>query len=137
MLNAKVNRKFTELVYPGLSYKINGILFQTRMELSGYCNEKQYCDMIEVKLKKQQIKYEREKILPPQFEGEQSGRNKIDFLIEDKIILEVKTKRGLDRDDYYQVKRYLLALSKKLGIVVNFHQKFIKPKRILNSAAKE
>jgi hypothetical protein len=43
----------------------------------------------------------------------------------------------LSNEDYYQVKRYLTSLNKKLGIIVNFRKKFIQPKRILNSQAKE
>lgn len=75
--------------------------------------------------------------MPASFEGEQNSRNKVDFLVENKIILEIKAKRILTRDEYYQVKRYLTALNKKLGILVNFRQKFIQPKRILNSAVSE
>lgn len=127
---------FSQIIHPDLSYKINGILFTVHNELGRFCNEQQYSDAIERYLKKLKIKYEREKILPPSFEGEQN-RNKIDFLIENRIVLEVKAKILLTREDYYQVKRYLLALNKKLGILVNFRKKYIEPKRVLNSLAKE
>ncbi|OGZ63455.1 MAG: hypothetical protein A2402_00600 [Candidatus Staskawiczbacteria bacterium RIFOXYC1_FULL_37_43] len=126
-----------KVIYSDLSYKINGILFAVHNELGQFLNEKQYCDLIESYLKKININYRREKILPPAFEGEAEGRNKVDFLIEDKIILEVKAKKLLITEDYYQVKRYLTALNKKLGILVNFRKKYIVPKRILNSLAKE
>ena len=129
--------EFTELIYPELSYKINGVLFSVQNELGRFCNEKQYCDAIEGYLKKLKVSYEREKVLEPSFENEQKGRNKTDFIIEDKIILEIKAKRFLTREDYYQIKRYLSALGKKLGILVNFRGKHIDPKRILNSGAKE
>ena len=88
-------------------------------------------------MRKFKIKYKLEIVLPPSFNGELKGRNRIDFLIENKIILEIKSKRLLTREDYYQVKRYLLALNKKLGLLVNFRQKYIHPKRVLNSLAKE
>ncbi len=130
-------RKFTKLIYEETTYNLNGILFKVHNELGRFCNEKQYGDAIESYLKKSNILYEREKILPPTFEDELRGRNKIDFLIENKIILEIKTKRFLSKEDYYQIRRYLNALNKKLGILVNFRQKYIKPRRILNSSAKE
>lgn len=129
--------EFTKIIYPELSYKINGILYAVRQELGPYCNEKQYCDLIEKKFINENIKCEREKILPVSFEGEQPNRNKVDFLIEGRIILEIKAKRFLNRDDYYQLRRYLLAFDKKLGIIVNFREKYIKPKRILNSSTQE
>jgi GxxExxY protein len=133
----KCENELVRVIYPGLSYKINGILFAARKVLGTYCNEKQYCDFIENKFKEQNLVYEREKVLPPSFKGEQPLRNKIDFLVENKIVLEVKAKRFFSKDDYYQLRRYLAALNKKLGILVNFRQKQVKPKRIINSSAKE
>lgn len=130
-------RNFSKLIYPDLSYKINGILFAVHNELGRFRNEKQYADAVENYLKKFNIKYEREKILPPSFDEELKGRNKIDFLIDDKIILEIKAKRNLQKEDYYQTKRYLVTLNKKLAMVVNFRDKYLRPKRILNSLAKE
>ncbi|PIP17453.1 MAG: hypothetical protein COX43_04290 [Parcubacteria group bacterium CG23_combo_of_CG06-09_8_20_14_all_35_9] len=130
-------KNFSNLVYPELSYKIVGVLYIVHNELGRFCNEQQYADLIENYLKKFKIKYKREIILPPSFSGELKGRNRVDFLIENKIILEIKSKRLLTREDYYQVRRYILALNKKLGLLVNFRQKYIRPKRVLNSLAKE
>jgi len=127
------NNDFSKLIFPELSYKINGILFEVHNKLGRFCNEKQYGDLIEKLLKDYNIKYEREKLLPKSFIGEYKNRNKIDFEIDDKIILEIKAKRMLVREDYYQVKRYLEALGLKLGLLVNFRDKYIKSKRILNS----
>lgn len=129
--------KFSKLIYPDLSYKVTGILFATHNERGRFCNEKQYADAVEGYFKEFNIKYEREKILPPSFENENPGRNKVDFLVDNKIILELKAKRFLTKDDYYQLKRYLVALNKKLGLLVNFRRKYLDPKRVLNSLAKE
>ena len=129
--------KKSKLIYQELSYKINGILFGVANELGLYKNEKQYCDAIERFLKVAGINYEREKILPVSFNGERSGRNKVDFLIEERIILEVKAKPFVTRQDYYQTRRYLGALSKKLGILVNMRRYALAPKRVLNSEAEE
>ena len=123
-----------KIIYPELSYIINGILFKTHNTLGKNCSEGQYSDFVEKLLKESNVKYEREKILPPIFYGEKAGRNKVDFLIDNKIILELKSKKVISKDDYYQVKRYLTALSKKLGIIVNFRSSYIYPKRILNSS---
>jgi len=125
------------LIYEDLTYKINGILYNVHNELGRFRNEKEYGDRIEYYLKQSDLNFEREKTLPPSFEGEQNGRNRIDFLIENKVILEIKTKRFLTREDYYQTKRYLEALGKKLAILVNFRQKYLKPKRILNPKVTE
>jgi len=125
-----------KLVYPELSYKITGILFEVHNELGRYLNEKQYGDSLESKLKENNISYEREKIVPIAFNGENKGRNKIDFSIEDKIVLEIKTKRVVTKEDYYQVRRYLKVQQKKLGLIVNFREKVLTPKRVLNPEVK-
>ncbi len=96
-------------------------------------NEKQYCDAIEGVLSKDGVQFQREFILPEAFDGEHPGRNHVDFLIDNKIILEVKAKRLVDRDDYYQTKRYLGALNLKFAIIVNFREKALNLRRILNS----
>lgn len=121
-----------EIVHADLSYKINGILFAVHNELGRYRNEKQYADSIEKYLKEFHILYEREKILPVSFYGERTARSRIDFLIDNKIVLEIKAKRFLEKVDYYQMMRYLSSLQKRLGILVNFHQKYLVPKRILH-----
>ena len=127
----------SHIVYKDLSYKIGGILIKVHNDLGRYCSEKEYCDRIEYYFKLQSVPYIRELILPPSFEGERPGRNRADFVVDDKIVLETKTVRMLDREDYYQTQRYLTALNMKLGILVNFRDRLIKPKRILNSNAKE
>lgn len=126
-----------DLVYKDLSFKIVGLLYTTHNDLGKYCNERQYADKLEGLFKANNISYQRELVLPPSFSSEMQGRNKIDFVIDNKIILELKSKRRIERADYYQLQRYLRAFDKKLGILVNFRQKNLAPKRILNSAKKD
>ena len=65
-------------------------------------------------------------------DGHEIGGNRLDFLIDDKIVLDVKNKKIITKKDYVQMKRYLNAAQKELGIIVNFAEKSIKPARILN-----
>jgi len=126
----------SELLYKELSYKICGLLFETHNNLGRYKNEKQYADYLEGLFKKEAIRYKREYKLPQAFKEEKEGRNICDFIIEGKIVLELKTKTFLDKNDYFQVKRYLSSSNLKLGILVNFRRKYITPKRILNNKNK-
>ncbi len=130
--NELAANKEEKIIYPELSYQITGILFSVHKDLGRYCNEQQFCDRIERYLKQNNLPYKRELVLPPSFEGEKKGRNRIDFIIDDKIILEIKATKFLSADDYYQAKRYLQAFDKKLALLVNFREERVKPKRILN-----
>ncbi|OGE80366.1 MAG: hypothetical protein A2826_02830 [Candidatus Doudnabacteria bacterium RIFCSPHIGHO2_01_FULL_43_23] len=125
-----------KILYKELSYKINGILFKVRKELGRYKNEKQYCDAIEEELKKSGIKHEREKIIENPVEGN-FFRSKVDFLIEDVIVLEIKAKSFVTNEDYFQARRYLTDLDLKLGIIANMRQYNVLPKRIINSEKPE
>jgi len=121
-----------KVVYPELSYRIIGICFGIHNKLGCYCNEQQYADALEETLKQEDVSYIRENFLPPSFKGERN-RNKPDFLIDNKIIIDLKTKRAVTREDYYQMRRYLTATGMRLGVIVNFRPRFMSHKRILNS----
>ena len=126
-----------KIIYPDLSYQICGLCFDAHNNLGRYRNEKQYGDFLENLLKEQKLDYKRESPLPPSFKGELNRRNIPDFIIEDKIILDLKAKPFINKEDYYQMKRYLASFNKKLGLVVNFRDKYLRPKRIINSAIAE
>lgn len=55
----------------------------------------------------------------------------MDLVVDDKVALEFKAKRILTKEDYYQMQRYLQESHLKLGMLVNFRDKLIKPKRIV------
>lgn len=57
--------------------------------------------------------------------------NIVDGIVDKKIIVEFKAKRIITKEDYYQTQRYLQETGLKLAILVNFRDKYIKPKRIV------
>lgn len=124
-----MKNKKIKIIYPELSYKLTGIFYKVHNEMGRYSREKQYSDAIEKLLKDNNIKYEREKriIINKEFSG-----NIVDFCIEDKILVDVKAKRFITREDYYQMKRYLISCGLDLGLIVNFQNKYLKPTRVLN-----
>ena len=65
-----------KLIYPELSYKIVGILYQVHNQLGRFAREKQYCDLIEKLLIDLKIPYIREYVFSD------SG-NRVDFIIDE------------------------------------------------------
>ncbi|MDD5145457.1 MAG: GxxExxY protein [Candidatus Pacebacteria bacterium] len=122
-----------KLLYPDLSYKICGLCFDIHNKLGRYRNEKQYSDALGILLKENKIKYSKEMPLPVSFEGEKERRNIPDFIIDEKIVLDLKAKPFTTREDYFQMQRYLKESGKELGLIVNFRQKYLYPKRILKT----
>ncbi len=119
-----------KIIYPDLSYLVYGLCFKVHNELGRFRSEKSYADALELLFKKHGVRYLREEVLAPSFEGEHTGRNIPDFVIEEKIVLDVKAKRIVTKEDYFQMRRYLEAGRKKLGLIVNFRQMYLAPKRV-------
>ncbi len=124
-------RNLNKILNPELSYKIYGACFGAHNKFGQFRSEKSYADALEQKFIEDNIKYVREVALKPSFDGENKNRNIPDFVVEDLIILDVKAKRIITKEDYYQMKRYLEAADKELGLIVNFRQKYLSPKRVL------
>ena len=120
------------IIYKDLSYEIIGMCIEIQKELGRYKNEKQYGDRFEQTLKEKKKKYQREIYLPKSFKGEKGFRNLIDFIVDDLLIVDFKTKTFITKEDYFQMQRYLTSSNKKLGLIINFRSKYIKQKRVIN-----
>ncbi len=120
------------LVLKEFSYKLMGLMFKTHNELGPICKEKNYQDAIEILLKKNKIPYNREKELELPFDGQKIKGFFADFVIDDKIILEVKAKRFIKHEDIRQTSRYINGANVPLGIIVNFKREKLEYKRIIN-----
>ncbi len=55
-----------------------------------------------------------------------------DFILEKKIVVDLKAKKFVTKEDYNQMLRYLKGGGYRLGLIVNFRNTYLKPKRIAN-----
>lgn len=121
-----------KLVYPESSYLLMGILFEVYNKLGTKYQEKHYQKAIEIKLKELKIPYKREAKANIRFGEEELGEFFIDFIVDDKIILELKKVWQITADAVKQVLRYLKATNLKLAIIANFRHKRLEYRRVLN-----
>ncbi len=129
----KANTRISDVVYPELSYKIMGVLFDVHNNLGSSFQEKYYQKAIAEKLKQAGIPFVKEFPITLNIDGLNLGRYFIDFVVDNKIALEVKRIDYFTKKEWHQVTAYLSAGKLKLGILVNFSKPSLIYKRILNS----
>ena len=120
------------LLYPELSYKIMGILFEVHTRLGGQFEEKYYQRAVEKLFIKNKIQFKRELKTDIIFENEKIGKFFLDFLVEDSIIVELKTIPVVLPIHFRQVRSCLKMNRLELGIIANFRGERLTYKRILN-----
>lgn len=121
-----------DLLYPELSYKIVGILFEVSNQF-GYRYEKRYFQRtIASFLKDAGIQFKEQAPVKLIIGNTEIAKGIIDFLIEEKIILEIKKGDRFLKRNIDQVNSYLQITGLQLGILANFTAKGLLFKRILN-----
>jgi GxxExxY protein len=123
-----------EILYKEESYKIIGSCMKVHSQLGAGFLESVYQEALEKQFIKDGIPYQREKLLKIQFDGENLKKTfRADYVCYDKIIIELKAASFIHNDCLKQTTNYLNATKFQLGIVVNFGEKSLAYKRILNS----
>lgn len=109
------------LIYPVESKKILGLAIQLHNEMGCGFREKVYQDAFEVLLKENMIPYEREKHIEMVFHGVKLEHDFFyDFLINDKIGVELKAVSEIVGEFESQIINYLHISNHKLGLLLNF-----------------
>ncbi len=123
-----------DLIYPELSYKLVGLAYNVFNELGHGHLEKIYQKAYAKELKEAGIIFKEQVPYQVIYKEEIIGNNFLDFLIEEKVIIELK------RSDFYskkyidQVSNYIKVSNLKLAILINFTSNGVRIKRIVNES---
>ena len=105
---------------------------EVHKELGMGFKEVLYKDAIEIELKERKIYYKREKEFRIEYKGKVLPHKfYADFVIDDSIILEVKSASFIVNNFVAQTINYLKASGLKLGIIANFGEKSFTYKRVV------
>ena len=130
MKKPQIKRK--DLLYPELSYQIIGILFDVYNQLGPKYQERYYQKAVASVLKSTGLSFREQIAVDLNFHGDKVAKGFIDFIIENKIILEIKKGERFFKDNIAQVYSYLKITDLKLGILANFTPRGLQFKRIIN-----
>lgn len=121
-----------KVIYPKLSYEIVGILFDVWNTVGYGHKESFYQKAVAKSLKDKNLSFKEQAGVRVKYRGEEIGIYFLDFLIEDKIILEIKKREYFSKKDIDQLYAYLKATKLKLGIIAHFTKPGVKFRRVLN-----
>ncbi len=114
-----------------LTRKIIGCCFEVHRALGSSFLEKIYAKALQVQLKTEGLDFEAEKEFNVFFQQELVGKFRCDLLIEDKVIVELKSVTGyLPKLFHSQLLSYLKASKIKTGLLINFGNTSCEVKRL-------
>jgi len=123
-----------KIIYPDLSYKIIGTAFRVFNNVGFGMSEKYYQEAFATELQGEKIPYEKEKFIKLEYNNQNIGRYFLDFVIDNKIVIELKVRPRFGYVHIKQAMGYLRSGDYKLAILIYFTNDGVKYRRILNSS---
>ena len=119
-----------ELQNKDLTERIIAADIRVHKELGPGFLEAAYEEALAIELAATGISFERQKLLPIFYREHLIGEHRLDFLVEGKVIVELKATAGLEDVHYAIVRSYLKAANLQDGLLLNFATSRLKIKRV-------
>jgi GxxExxY protein len=120
------------ILYPELSFSLIGILFEVSRKLDSKFEERYFQKTVSFFLTKNKIAFKEQHKVKLVVDNQEVTYGIIDFIIEDKIVLEIKRGDKFRETNIEQVMSYLKLTGLQLGILANFTSRGLLYKRIIN-----
>jgi GxxExxY protein len=121
-----------EIIYCELSYQVMQAVFEVHNTLGPGFVESVYEEALAYELETQDIPFERQKKVTVHYKGRVVGTHRLDFVIDGKIVLELKAVSALTDVFKQQTLSYLKATGLRLGILINFGTPRVEYARMAN-----
>jgi len=120
------------IVQKELSYRIMQAVFEVHNQLGPGFLESLYEEALAHEFSLQKIPFERQKIIRVSYKNKLIGQHRLDMVVNNQIILELKAVSELADIHKQQLLSYLKATNLPLGILINFGTQRVQYKRIVN-----
>ena len=122
----------SDLIHSELSYQIIGLCMEIHRILGKGHKENVYTDAIEIEMQSKELRYAKEKQYKVKYKGHILDHHYYaDFVVGDKVILEIKAVESISVAHVKQTLNYLAASKLKLGLVINFGEDSLAYKRVV------
>ncbi len=115
-----------------LTYKINGCAMKVHNTLGNGFQEVIYQRCLAIEFKHAGISFEREKEHTIFYDGLEVGSRRADFVVEGKIVVELKALLNLEDVHLAQAKNYVAAYDFPIGLLINFGSTSLQVRKIFN-----
>ena len=116
-----------------LTHKIIGCAMEVHKILGNGFQEVIYQRALAIEMQFQGLEFEREKNMSIFYRDLDIGTRRVDFFVENKIMVEIKAKLELDDSNLNQSINYLEAYKMKIGLLINFGSNSLQFKRVHNN----
>ena len=118
--------------FEALSKKIIGAALEVHRELGPGFLENIYEEALKVDLNEHGLKYECQKEVKIEYLGVVVGTHRLDLVVENKVIVELKALSDLSDIHFAQLRSYLKATGLKVGLLLNFGKPTLEIRRVVN-----
>jgi GxxExxY protein len=108
-----------------------GAIFEVHKELGPGSLESVYQKALVLELTNKGMKVDVEKVFDLTYKGNKIGTHRLDLIIEDKVVVELKTVERFASHHAAQLLSYLRASGHRLGILVNFSKAKVESRRVV------
>jgi GxxExxY protein len=122
----------SELKYKETTEKVIGAAMKVHAALGNGFQEVIYQRALAIEFKYLRLPFEREFNMKVYYRGEEVGERRVDFLVDNKIMVELKAIINLESVHLAQAKNYLEAYNVEVGLLVNFGAQSLQFKRLEN-----
>ena len=115
-----------------LTHRIIGCAMEVHKHLGNGFQEIVYQRALAIEMNMQHLTYEREKEMSLQYKGYDIGTRRVDFFVENKIMVELKAITQLEDVHLAQAMNYVEAYNMEIGLLINFGARSLEFKRVHN-----
>jgi GxxExxY protein len=119
-----------EKIADGLTYAIIGRAMKVHATLGNGFQEVIYQRTLAIEMRQANLNFAREPEMPIFYEGEEIGSRRVDFLVEQQVLVELKALISLEDVQLAQGLNYLVAYQLEIGLLINFGARSLEVKRL-------
>jgi len=127
----------TRMLHGETTRRIIGCAMRVHSTLGNGFQEVIYQRALEIEMTLDGLKFEREKTMPIFYHGQSIGKRRVDFFVENAVMVELKAVIDLEDVHLAQAMNYLEAYKMKIGLLINFGARSLVFKRVHNNRISE